>query len=52
MQKGKVFRRTEYSVYNQRLQKLTEDGFEPFSAKLPKEGEPFGGFQQARNSQE
>ena len=30
-------RRTEYSVYNQRLWKLTEDGFEPFSAKFYKE---------------
>lgn len=52
VQKGNVFRRTDYSVYNQRLRKLTKDGFEPFSARFSKEGETFGGFQQARNSQE
>ena len=33
-----MFRRMEYSVYNQRLWKLTKDGFEPFSAKFSKDG--------------
>lgn len=37
-QKVNVLRRTEHSVYNQRLWKLTKDGFEPFSAKFSKEG--------------
>lgn len=44
VEKVNVLRRTEHSVYNQRLWKLTKDGFEPFSAKFSKEGEPFGGF--------
>lgn len=51
-QKGNVFIRVEYSVYNLKAVEVNRRWVWAILCQLSKEGETFGGFQQARNSQE